>query len=95
MGDGSGRELDARGGEALWVPPGFGHGLLALTEGAVISIQATSPSVPGDERTLAWDDQDVGVIWPLPPGRQPSLSLRDQRGERLASFRRLDPSTAH
>lgn len=89
-----GRELDARSGEALWVPPGFGHGLLALTEGAVMSIQATAPSVPGDERTLAWDDRDVGVIWPLPPGIQPILSARDRLGERLASFRRPAPPSA-
>jgi len=89
-----GRELAARGGEALWVPPGFGHGLLALTEGAVISIQATAPPILGDERTLAWDDPDVGVIWPLPPGCQPVLSVRDQRGERLTSFQSPDPPTA-
>lgn len=88
----AGRELDAPGGEALWIPPGFGHALLAMTEGAVISIQATAPSVPGDERTLAWDDRDVGVTWPLPPGLQPVLSARDQAGEPLASFRRPGPS---
>jgi dTDP-4-dehydrorhamnose 3,5-epimerase len=87
-----GRELGARGGEALWIPPGFGHGLLALTEGAVISIQATAASVLGDERTLAWDDRDVGVGWPLPSGLQPVLSARDQNGAPLASFRQPDRS---
>jgi dTDP-4-dehydrorhamnose 3,5-epimerase len=87
------RELNARDGEALWVPPGFGHGLLALTEGAVISIQSTAPIVAGDERTLAWDDREIGVIWPLPPGHRPILSVRDQCGECLASFRRPDPQS--
>lgn len=89
-----GRELDAPGGGALWVPPGFGHGLLALTDGAVVSIQATAPAVPGDERTLAWDDRDVGVIWPLLSGCRPMLNARDHRGERLASFRQPNRQTA-
>jgi dTDP-4-dehydrorhamnose 3,5-epimerase len=81
-----GHELDADSGESLWVPPGFGHGMLALTEGAVLSIQASVPALAGDERTLAWDDPTVGVKWPLPPGRQPGLSARDRAGEELAAF---------
>ena len=82
-----GRELDASSGESLWVPPGFGHGMLALTEGAVLSIQASAPAQPGDERTLAWDDPMVGVKWPLPPGQQPLLSVRDSAGKELAGFK--------
>jgi dTDP-4-dehydrorhamnose 3,5-epimerase len=81
-----GRELDAVTGEALWVPPGFGHGMLALTEGAVISIQASAAAVPGDERTLAWDDPTVAVCWPLAAGRRPILSARDQQGCAVGDF---------
>jgi dTDP-4-dehydrorhamnose 3,5-epimerase len=81
-----GYELDADSGKSLWVPPGFGHGVLALSEGAVLSIQASVPALAGDERTLAWDDPAVGVKWPLPPGRQPVLSARDRSGEELAAF---------
>jgi dTDP-4-dehydrorhamnose 3,5-epimerase len=81
-----GHELDANSGEALWVPPGFGHGMLAMTDNAVLSIQASSPAVPGDERTLAYDDPDVGVQWPLPAGEDPILSERDRTGERLRAF---------
>ena len=82
----TGRELYSRTGEALWIPPGFGHGMLALTEGAVLSIQASAPALPGDERTLAWDDPMVGVNWPLPLGQRPLLSVRDSSGEELADF---------
>jgi dTDP-4-dehydrorhamnose 3,5-epimerase len=81
-----GHELTGQGGDALWVPPGFGHGMLALTEGAVISIQATAPAIPGDERTLSWDDPEVGIPWPLPQSGRPILSSRDRSGDRLASF---------
>lgn len=82
----TGRELDSRSGEALWIPPCFGHGMLALTESAVLSIQASAPAVPGDERTLAWDDLTVGIAWPLPTGQPPVLSDRDQNGASLHSF---------
>jgi dTDP-4-dehydrorhamnose 3,5-epimerase len=82
-----GRELTGQGGDALWVPPGFGHGMLALTEGAVISIQATAPAVPGDEATLSWDDPEVGILWPLSRSGRPILSARDRSGDCLASFR--------
>jgi dTDP-4-dehydrorhamnose 3,5-epimerase len=82
----TGRELDSATGEALWIPPGFGHGMLALTEGAVLSIQASAPAVPGDERTLAWNDLTVGVEWPLPTGQAPVLSDRDRTGASLPSF---------
>jgi dTDP-4-dehydrorhamnose 3,5-epimerase len=82
-----GRELEGGRGEALWVPPGFGHGMLALTEGATISIQASAPALAGDERTLAWDDPVVGVSWPLPAGLAPVLSPRDSRGEAVEAFR--------
>jgi len=83
----AGRELDSLTGEALWIPSGFGHGMLALTEGAVLSIQASAHALPGDEHTLAWDDPAVGVEWPLPLGQSPVLSGRDQNGAALTSFR--------
>lgn len=78
--------LDSQVGDAFWIPRGFGHGMLALTEGAVLSIQATDPALPGDEQTLAWDDPGVGVEWPLPSGQRPILSERDRCGAPLSSF---------
>lgn len=82
----TGSQLRAEAGDALWVPPGFGHGILALTEGALISIQATAPAVAGDERTLAWNDTEVGVNWPIPVGVSPVLSARDSAGDSLEEF---------
>lgn len=78
--------LESCSGEALWIPPGFGHGMLALTEGAVLSIHASAPALQGDERTLAWDDPAAGIAWPLPPDQPPILSDRDQEGAALSSF---------
>jgi dTDP-4-dehydrorhamnose 3,5-epimerase len=81
-----GRELESEHGDALWVPPGFGHGLLALSSDAVISIQATAAAVPGDERTLRWNDPVVGINWPLPAGLSPLTNVRDSSGESLDAF---------
>ena len=52
----------------FWLPPGFAHGFLALTEHAVVSIRGTTPLVGTDGKTLHWADPTVAVPWPLPPG---------------------------
>jgi dTDP-4-dehydrorhamnose 3,5-epimerase len=61
----------------LWVPPGFAHGFLALSESADVLYRCTDFYAPGYERTIRWDDPDVGVKWPLPNGVEPVLSAKD------------------
>lgn len=51
-------------GEALWVPPGFAHGVLCLTDEGVLQYQSTTPYEPENERSLAIDS-DVNIDWPL------------------------------
>lgn len=81
-----GHTLDANTGDALWLAPGFGHGFLSLSDGSVVSIQASSPAVPGDEATLAWNEPTVGIQWPLPAGRAPITNSRDEAGAPIHDF---------
>ena len=68
----------------LWVPPGFAHGFFVLSDVADVLYKATDSYSPGGERTLLWDDPDVGIEWPLASGAVPILSAKDAVGARLA-----------
>lgn len=76
--------LDAEEQAALWVPPGFAHGFLALSDDTRVQYKVTDYWAPAHERTLAWDDPAVAVAWPLEPGELPKLSAKDRVGTRLA-----------
>ncbi|MFD0667266.1 dTDP-4-dehydrorhamnose 3,5-epimerase [Ramlibacter sp. MAHUQ-53] len=79
-----GVELTAENKRQLWVPPGFAHGFLVLSESADFLYKATDYYNPGDEKALAWNDPTVGIEWPLAPGQQPALSAKDQAAARFA-----------
>ena len=72
-----GEELSDSNGRALWVPPGFAHGYVVLSDTAVVHYKCTTPYAPDAERTLRWNDPTVGVRWPLSEGAVPRLSARD------------------
>lgn len=78
LGQWVGVELDAESGRQLWIPPGFAHGFLVLSESADFLYKTTDYYSPSDERALAWDDAHVGVEWPLEEIGAPSLSAKDQ-----------------
>jgi dTDP-4-dehydrorhamnose 3,5-epimerase len=61
----------------LWVPPGFAHGFLVLSESADLLYRCTDFYAPDYERTIRWNDADLGVKWPLPNGIEPVLSAKD------------------
>jgi len=61
----------------LWVPPGFAHGYLVLSESADFLYRCTDYYAPECERAIRWDDRDLGVAWPLAPGVTPILSSKD------------------
>src|SRR6516164_9758843 len=71
--------LDARESRALWVPPGFAHGFLALSDDTQVQYKVTDFWSPPAERTLAWDDPALGIEWPLPANTAPVLSDKDRR----------------
>jgi dTDP-4-dehydrorhamnose 3,5-epimerase len=62
---------------AMWVPPGFAHGFLVLSEAAHFLYKCTALYAPQDERAIRWNDPDVAISWPLPAGVAPALSARD------------------
>jgi dTDP-4-dehydrorhamnose 3,5-epimerase len=72
-----GAALTADNHHMLWVPPGFGHGFMVLSESAHFLYKCTEFYYPEDERAIRWDDADLAVQWPLPPGMLPVISARD------------------
>ena len=81
--------LSAENRHQLWIPEGFAHGFLVLSETADVLYKATDYYAPEHERCLAWDDPTVGVDWPL-AGNQPLLSAKDQAGRALAECEVFD-----
>ncbi|MFU2487429.1 dTDP-4-dehydrorhamnose 3,5-epimerase [Thauera sp. WH-1] len=77
-----GVELSEDNHRQLWVPPGFGHGFLVLSETADFLYKTTDYYAPEHERCIAWDDPDIGIDWPLQS--PPVLSAKDAQGGRLA-----------
>lgn len=74
-----GVELSEDNNRQLWVPPGFAHGFLVLTESADFLYKTTDYYAPEHERCLLWNDPAVGVQWPTVDGA-PLLSGKDQAG---------------
>ena len=73
-------------GQGLWVPPNLAHGFLAAEEGAIVLYKCTSNYNPTSQLVLAWNDPNLAVEWPLPPGREPVLSARDRAGLSWGDF---------
>ncbi|MBD2089490.1 dTDP-4-dehydrorhamnose 3,5-epimerase [Microcoleus sp. FACHB-1515] len=68
--------LSAENKRQLWVPPGFAHGFLVLSESAEVLYKATDYYAPQHERSLLWNDRDLAIAWPLEA--EPILSGKDQ-----------------
>ena len=62
----------------VWIPPGFAHGLLALSDQVDVLYKMTELWAPALERTIIWNDPDIGVRWPL--SGAPILSAKDRSG---------------
>jgi dTDP-4-dehydrorhamnose 3,5-epimerase len=75
-----GVELSETNNQMLWVPPGFAHGFLVLSESADFQYKCTDYYAPGHERTLLWNDPEIGIEWPLPEGVTPLLASKDAAG---------------
>jgi dTDP-4-dehydrorhamnose 3,5-epimerase len=58
-------ELTGEKGEMLWIPPGFGHAFLVLSEVAGFAYKVTDYYCPAGERTILWDDPDLAIPWPV------------------------------
>lgn len=74
-------ELSDENKHQLWVPPGFAHGFLVLSESADVAYKCTNVYAPELERFIAWNDPDIGIDWPV---AAPVLSDRDAAAPMLA-----------
>ena len=75
--------LDAVSRRMLWIPPGFAHGFVVLSEQAEVLYKSTDYYAPEHERTLLWNDPALGIPWPL--AGDPVMTDKDRRGTPLAS----------
>ena len=71
-----GVELSAANHRQLWIPPGFAHGFLVLSETADFLYKATDYYAPQSERAVAWNDPGIAIAWP-DTGAPPTLSAKD------------------
>ncbi|SOB81126.1 dTDP-4-dehydrorhamnose 3,5-epimerase [Sphingomonas guangdongensis] len=78
-----GYELSAANKRMLWVPPGFAHGFLSLTNGTEFLYKCTALYAPAHEQSLLWNDPAIGIEWPL-DGAEPLLAAKDAAGHPLA-----------
>jgi dTDP-4-dehydrorhamnose 3,5-epimerase len=72
-----GAQLSEDNHHMLWVPPGFGHGFVVLSESAHFLYKCTDFYAPQDEHAIAWNDPDLNIDWQLPAQVLPVLSARD------------------
>jgi len=75
-----GELLSADNRKQLWIPRGFAHGFLVLSVTAEFQYKCTDYYAPEHERTLQWNDPDIGIDWPLLEDEEPILSAKDQAG---------------
>ncbi len=77
-----GEILSAENKRQLWIPEGFAHGFYVLTETAEFTYKCTDYYNPNAEHSLIWNDETVGIEWPLES--EPSLSAKDLAGKALS-----------
>ncbi len=72
-----GVELSSENNRQLWIPPGFAHGFLVLSDSADFLYKASGYYAPQYERAVRWNDPQVGIEWPLSPEVTPVVSSKD------------------
>jgi dTDP-4-dehydrorhamnose 3,5-epimerase len=68
--------------QLLWIPEGFAHGFLVLSDTAEVLYKTTNPYYPAGERSILWNDPTLNITWPLEAlnGAPPSVSSKDALG---------------
>jgi dTDP-4-dehydrorhamnose 3,5-epimerase len=96
LGAWTGVELDADTPNQFWIPPGFAHGFVVLSETAVFSYKTTAFYDAPSERAIAWNDPHLAIDWPTPGGAAPIVADKDARAGTFARADLFDgPGTAH
>jgi dTDP-4-dehydrorhamnose 3,5-epimerase len=73
-------ELSEDNYRQLWIPPGFAHGFYVMSAQADVMYKCTALYAAEHERTLRWDDPEVGIEWPLTGAGLPLVSVKDAAG---------------
>lgn len=81
--------LDAQDKQMLWIPPGFAHGFYVTSEQADFQYKCTDRYDPDSEVSIAWNDPQLAIDWPLVDGHAPSLSAKDAAGLPFSEVPRL------
>jgi dTDP-4-dehydrorhamnose 3,5-epimerase len=81
FGQWTGMNLSAENKRMLWLPEGFAHGFLVLSESADFLYKTTNYYAPAHERCVIWNDPDIGIRWPL--AGEPILAAKDLAGKRV------------
>lgn len=79
-----GVELSGENHRMLWIPPGFAHGFVVLSDTADFLYKCTTPYHPASDRSLRWNDPAIGIAWP-DSGGDPVLSAKDAAAPLLAA----------
>jgi dTDP-4-dehydrorhamnose 3,5-epimerase len=79
----AGELLSAENKRQLWIPPGFAHGFYVLSDWANVIYKVTDYYAPEWDRTLLWNDPEIGIDWPLIDGGEVNISTKDAKGFRL------------
>ncbi|HEX7892055.1 MAG TPA: dTDP-4-dehydrorhamnose 3,5-epimerase [Ramlibacter sp.] len=87
-----GAELSEENQRQLWVPEGFAHGFLVLSESADFLYKTTDYYAPEHERSIAWNDPDIGIAWPL--AGEPALSAKDREAGPLRGTPGISPGSS-
>lgn len=72
--------LSAENKRQLWIPEGFAHGFYVTSESAEFVYKCTDYYAPEFDRSLKWNDVDIGIKWPLVDGKEPMVSEKDENG---------------
>ena len=78
FGQWAGTILTAEGQEQFWVPEGFAHGFLVLSDTADFLYKTTNYYAPEHDRSVLWNDKTIGIEWPISDSLQPTLSDKDR-----------------
>ncbi|MFT4146091.1 MAG: dTDP-4-dehydrorhamnose 3,5-epimerase [Mobilitalea sp.] len=78
--------LSAENKKMFYVPTGFAHGFLVLSDKAEFTYKCTDFYHPEDEGGIRWDDEEIGIPWPLEAGMQPILSEKDSNRQSLSEI---------
>jgi dTDP-4-dehydrorhamnose 3,5-epimerase len=76
-----GETLSADNRRMLWIPPGFAHGFIVISDYAEFLYKATDYWAPEYERTIIWNDPDLAIAWPI--SGAPTLAAKDASARRL------------